>query len=46
VSKPTKHVIEVQGSLVTVLGVGDADYILLTEMAKRSGAESFIYFKI
>ncbi len=42
-SKPAKRVIEVQGAPVSVIGVGDADYISLTEMAKRFGDESLIY---
>lgn len=42
-SKATKRTIEVQGAPITVIGVGDGDYISLTEMAKRFGDESLIY---
>ncbi|MEN9841642.1 MAG: hypothetical protein RL376_1442 [Verrucomicrobiota bacterium] len=39
---PAKRVIEIQDAPVTVIGVGDADYISLTDMLRAKDGEFFI----
>ncbi len=41
-SKPAKHIIEVQGAPVTVLSEGGTDYISLTDMLRAKDGDFFI----
>lgn len=42
-SKSKKAIIDVQGTEITVLSVGDEDYISLTDMAQKFGDDNLIY---
>ncbi len=42
-SKDKKTTIEVQGAAITVISQNEADFISLTDMAKKFGDDSLIY---